>query len=136
MSGHWTKPRSLLQFLTVLLSHHAQEGVENMMSSLDNLTQTTDENVAALDALQDSVQGDTAVVQGLLVKGRAAQKVALSLLNMMSRRCSAGLDSGLVFMSCAGTCAGCGRATRQSQCGRGGDQGCSAAHWRKLGGSG
>lgn len=51
-----------------------KEGAEKMMSSLGNLTRATDKNVAALDALQDGVQRDTAVVQDLLVKGRAAQK--------------------------------------------------------------
>lgn len=51
-----------------------------MMSSLGNLARATDKNVAALDALQDGVQRDTAVVQDLLVQGRAAQKVASALL--------------------------------------------------------
>lgn len=64
----------------MLLSRHAQEGAENMISSLGDLMQATDENVAALDALRDGVQRDTAVVQDLLVKGRAAQKVASALL--------------------------------------------------------
>lgn len=64
----------------MLLSRHAQEGAENMMSSLGNLARATDKNVAALDALQDGVQRDTAVVQDLLVQGRAAQKVASALL--------------------------------------------------------
>lgn len=46
-----------------------------MMSNLKSLAQETDKNVAALDALQDGVQSDTAVAQDLLVKGQAAQKV-------------------------------------------------------------
>lgn len=46
-----------------------------MMSSLGSLAQATDKNVAAIDALQRGVQRDTGVVQDLLVKGKAAQKV-------------------------------------------------------------
>lgn len=45
------------------------------MSSLGSLAQKTDKNVAALDAVRDGVQRDTSVVQDLLVKGQAAQKV-------------------------------------------------------------
>lgn len=45
------------------------------MSSLGGLAQATDKNVAALDALQDGVQRNTAAVQDLLVKGEAAKKV-------------------------------------------------------------
>lgn len=46
-----------------------------MMSNLRSLTQETDKKVAALDALQDGVQQDTAVVEDLLAKGQAAQEV-------------------------------------------------------------
>lgn len=45
------------------------------MSSLGSLAKATDKNVAELDALQDSVQRDTAAVQDLLVKEEAARKV-------------------------------------------------------------
>lgn len=45
------------------------------MSSLGSLAKATDKNVAAVDALRDGVQRNTADVQDLLVKGEGAQKV-------------------------------------------------------------
>lgn len=63
-------------FLTMMLSHHAQEGAESMVSRLGGLTEAVDRDIAAFDALQKGVQQDTEATQNLLLRGQAAQQVA------------------------------------------------------------
>lgn len=82
-----------------------------MMSRLGGLTRATDENVTALNALQDSMHRDTAAAEDLLATGRAAQKVAQALLKHLRKEMFSRSKMCVGLISCAGGCAGCRRAT-------------------------
>ncbi|XP_062259930.1 laminin subunit gamma-2 [Platichthys flesus] len=51
-----------------------KEGVDAMVSKLDDLKGQVDENVSGIEALQDGVQRDKAAAQNLLANGKSAQQ--------------------------------------------------------------
>lgn len=56
-------------------SHHAQDGVDAMVSRLGGLREAVDGDISGFEALQDGVQRDMAAARDLLTKGTAAQQV-------------------------------------------------------------
>lgn len=69
-----------MKCLTLVFSHHAQEGVDAMVSRLGSLTEAVDGDIAGFEALQEGVQRDMTATEDLLAKGRATQQVPLALL--------------------------------------------------------
>ncbi|XP_035025549.1 laminin subunit gamma-2 [Hippoglossus stenolepis] len=61
-----------------------KEGVDAMVSKLDDLKGQVDENISGFEALQDGVQRDKAATQNLLAKGRSAQQGFNELLGRVN----------------------------------------------------